>query len=178
MWKWFFRFQYRKQMWKILRTTHPFCDCLNKISTKFSLFRSNNPWQSVHVQIINVIILTTRHDNIRTNLILFDNFVEGFLDNFAFTFRNRDRKKQNTKAYSFLVHKTKRQLKGIELSMVGRCSHCCNIMTNRVDVSDLEVGARIHVGDNDLATIKYIGEVNSSNLFNCYYLDLFEFGSA
>lgn len=33
-------------------------------------------------------------------------------------------------------------------------------MNNRVDVSDLEVGARIRVGDNDLATIKYIGEVN------------------
>lgn len=33
-------------------------------------------------------------------------------------------------------------------------------MSNRIDVSDLEVGARIRVGDNDLATIKYIGEVN------------------
>lgn len=32
-------------------------------------------------------------------------------------------------------------------------------MNNRIDVSDLEVGARIRVGDNDLATIKYIGEV-------------------
>ncbi|XP_031640761.1 tubulin-specific chaperone E [Contarinia nasturtii] len=44
--------------------------------------------------------------------------------------------------------------------MVGRCSHCCNLMNNRVDVSDLEVGARIRVGDNDLATIKYIGKVD------------------
>lgn len=50
------------------------------------------------------------------------------------------------------------------LSMVGRCSHCCNLMNNRVDVSDLEVGARIRVGDNDLATIKYIGEVS---IINC-----------
>lgn len=33
-------------------------------------------------------------------------------------------------------------------------------MSNRVDVSDLEVGARIRYGDNDLATIKYIGEVS------------------
>lgn len=32
-------------------------------------------------------------------------------------------------------------------------------MNNRIDISDLEVGARIRVGDNDLATIKYIGEV-------------------
>lgn len=47
--------------------------------------------------------------------------------------------------------------------MVGRCSHCCNLMNNRVDVSDLEVGARIRVGDNDLATIKYIGEVSIIN---------------
>lgn len=44
--------------------------------------------------------------------------------------------------------------------MVGHCSHCCNIMNNRVDVSDLEVGSRIRVGDNDLATVKYIGEVS------------------
>lgn len=33
-------------------------------------------------------------------------------------------------------------------------------MNNRVDVSDLGVGTRIRVGDNDLATIKYIGEVS------------------
>lgn len=47
--------------------------------------------------------------------------------------------------------------------MVGRCSHCCNLMSNRVDISDLEVGARIRVGENDLATIKYIGEVSLNN---------------
>lgn len=44
--------------------------------------------------------------------------------------------------------------------MVGRCSDCCNIMNNRVDVSDIDVGARIRVGDNDLATVKYIGDVS------------------
>lgn len=43
--------------------------------------------------------------------------------------------------------------------MVGRCTHCCNLMNNRIDVSDLDVGTRIRVGENDLATIKYIGEV-------------------
>lgn len=57
------------------------------------------------------------------------------------------------------------------LSMVGRCSHCCNIMSNRVDVSDLEVGARIRYGDNDLATIKYIGEVST----NYYVFRFFTF---
>lgn len=44
--------------------------------------------------------------------------------------------------------------------MVGRCSHC-NLMNNRVDVSDLAESARIRVGENDLATIKYIGEVST-----------------
>lgn len=43
--------------------------------------------------------------------------------------------------------------------MVGHCSHC-KIMNHRVDVDDLEINARIRVGDNDLATIKYIGEVS------------------
>lgn len=42
-------------------------------------------------------------------------------------------------------------------------------MNNRVDVSDLAISYRIRVGDNDLATIKYIGEVSfihKSNLSN------------
>lgn len=33
-------------------------------------------------------------------------------------------------------------------------------MNNRVDVSDLEINSRIRVGDNDLATVKYVGEVS------------------
>lgn len=43
-------------------------------------------------------------------------------------------------------------------SMVGH-SDCCYIMNDRVDISDIKVGSRIRVGDNDIATVKYIGEV-------------------
>lgn len=42
--------------------------------------------------------------------------------------------------------------------MVGHCSHC-TIMNHRVNVDDLDIGARIRVGDDDLATIRYIGEI-------------------
>lgn len=43
--------------------------------------------------------------------------------------------------------------------MVGHCSHCCSIMNTRVDVNDLEINARIRVGESDVGTVKYIGEV-------------------
>lgn len=62
-------------------------------------------------------------------------------------------------------YKLNTKIRGIFFSMVGRCSHCCNLMSNRVDVSDLSVGARIRYGDNDLATIKYIGEVRHISKF-------------
>lgn len=45
-------------------------------------------------------------------------------------------------------------------SMVGHCSDCCYIMNDRVDISDIKVGSRIRVGDSDIATVKYIGEVS------------------
>lgn len=47
--------------------------------------------------------------------------------------------------------------------MVGHCSHCCSIMNTRVDVNDLEVNSRIRVGDSDVGTVKYIGEVIASH---------------
>lgn len=47
----------------------------------------------------------------------------------------------------------------VDDSMVGHCSHCCSIMNTRVDVNDLEVNSRIRVGDSDVGTVKYIGEV-------------------
>lgn len=33
-------------------------------------------------------------------------------------------------------------------------------MTNRVDVSDLEINCRIRVAEDELATVKYLGEVS------------------
>lgn len=49
-------------------------------------------------------------------------------------------------------------------SMVGRCSDCCYIMNDRVDISDIEVGSRIRVGDSDIASVKYIGEVSRASV--------------
>lgn len=71
--------------------------------------------------------------------------------------------------------------------MVGHCSHC-TIMNHRVDVDDLDIGARIRVGEDDLATIKYIGEVSASrklsnqklkmlsfqNVYMCYVISLWQ----
>lgn len=37
-------------------------------------------------------------------------------------------------------------------------------MNNRIDLDDLEIDGRIRIDNNDLATIKFIGEV----IFNCF----------
>lgn len=61
------------------------------------------------------------------------------------------------------IHLTWVNLQIVVASMVGRCSHCCSIMNTRVDVNDLEINSRIRVGDSDVSTVKYIGEVISAH---------------